>query len=242
MSDIEEVDAESFADQLRQAIALSLQDDNVSQPTANLESADPLVNAGDVASSVSASVVFGSVTLDRKRMEEERLERLRGKKRAANVDLQEQPAKRKAKSSHENTVDPRTQAFQSPLEVSNAALPFLNGAVRRTWARGFERSSDDIKIEEVFQRDQLELAILSSFQWDDEWLLSKLNLSRTKLVCVAYAEDDAHVSVLNANFLVGIAQQLHRKSRCAPMFLLVGSGFAFRRWMGVVPCMPRFSY
>ncbi|KAF4120288.1 Tyrosyl-DNA phosphodiesterase [Geosmithia morbida] len=76
---------------------------------------------------------------------------------------------------------------------------FRDGAVKKTWAYGYPRTEDDIKIEEVLQRDQLELAVLSSFQWDDEWLMSKVDMLRTRLLLVAYAADQDQKTAMQAN-------------------------------------------
>jgi hypothetical protein len=66
------------------------------------------------------------------------------------------------------------------------------------WASGYPRQ-DDVKIEEILQKDQLELAVLSSFQWDDEWLLSKIDIKNTKMVCIAFASSEAHREEMRAN-------------------------------------------
>lgn len=73
-------------------------------------------------------------------------------------------------------------------------LPFPQGIVKKTWAFGQPRQGDDIKIEEVLQKQQLQLAVLSSYQWDEEWMLSKIDLARTKLVLIAFAVDEAQVN------------------------------------------------
>ncbi|KAL1972509.1 hypothetical protein VTN31DRAFT_6923 [Thermomyces dupontii] len=69
-------------------------------------------------------------------------------------------------------------------------MQFPRGEVRKTWAFGCPREAD-IKIEEVLQRGDLELAILSSFQWDMEWLFSKLNTRSSRFLLVMQAKDDA---------------------------------------------------
>ncbi len=65
--------------------------------------------------------------------------------------------------------------------------------MKKTWVYGQARLGDDIKIEEVLQKTQLELAVLSSFQWDEDWLMSKVDITRTKLILVAFAADEAQV-------------------------------------------------
>jgi hypothetical protein len=76
----------------------------------------------------------------------------------------------------------------------NPAVQFPDGIVKKTWAFGQPRI-DDIKIEEVLQKTDLELAVLSAFQWDEDWILSKLNLRQTKVVCVVQADSEELVSL-----------------------------------------------
>jgi hypothetical protein len=83
-------------------------------------------------------------------------------------------------------------------------IQFPDGIVKKTWAYGYPRQ-DDIKIEEVFQKDDLELAILSSFQWDDEWVLSKLNLRKTKVICVVQADREEQVGKCFCLLLHGLS-------------------------------------
>lgn len=155
---------------LRYAIALSLQDQE-HQSTADTTEASP---------SGSKGVSFGSLALDRKKMEEERLQRL---------------AKRRRSNSDGDVVEVPPPKRKIPPELSSAAraVPYPSGTVKRTWARGYPRTSEDIRIEEVLQKDHLQLALLSSFQWDEEWMLSKINLNKTKLLLAAFATDESQV-------------------------------------------------
>lgn len=159
--------------------------------------------ASDHHPAASASS-FAALGLDRKRMEEERLARLRKRKASeSGEDLGSRPAQR-PKTMTRTSPPPRLgtapgeennlpRITVSPKEPS-LQLPFPRGVVKKTWAFGQQRLGDDIKIEEVLQKDQLELAVLSSYQWDEEWLLSKIDLARTRLVLIAYAADEAQVS------------------------------------------------
>ena len=87
-----------------------------------------------------------------------------------------------------------TPASATPTPPSSSLL-YAKGVVKKTWARGQPRRGDDITIDEIWQKDQLELAILSSFQWDDEWMMSHLNLAKTRLLLIAFAADDKQVRV-----------------------------------------------
>ncbi|KAK1751595.1 tyrosyl-DNA phosphodiesterase-domain-containing protein [Echria macrotheca] len=78
-------------------------------------------------------------------------------------------------------------------------LPYPRGAIKKTFVRGQSRTGDDITIEEVIQKDILQLAVFSSFQWDDEWLQSKVDLARTNIILVCYASDEDQQEQMRAN-------------------------------------------
>ena len=153
---------------------------------------------------------LANLGLDRRKMEEERLERLRKRKASelGQEDHQARPNQRvkiqdgaKAAGSQTPFSPPAPQAGEhakrspKPGPSRHASrLPFPGGVVKKTWVRGYPRLGDDITIDEVLQKEQLELAVLSSFQWDDEWLMSKVDISRTKLLLVAFAADESQVS------------------------------------------------
>lgn len=174
----------------------------------------------DKTSSQMSGISYGGLTLDRKKMEQERLARL--KKRAApdddndDDDAQERP-RQKPKMSQATTaaaavdtaaavhsaqggrrVDDSNSKQKSPSQTAAAPAAgppyqYQAGTVRRTWARGYPRQADDIAIDEILQKDKLELAVISSFQWDDEWMLSKIDIGRTRLLLVSFADGDAMV-------------------------------------------------
>ena len=139
---------------------------------------------------------MGLLGLDRKQMEQERLAR----KRKASSDSPPPPRKTGAKG--------RPPAILPTQETTTAVLPaaalpivtsassgkgpvFLEGTVKKTWAFGHERKGDDIKLEEVLQKHDLCLAVLSSFQWDIDWLLAKINTINTHLTLVMQAKDQS---------------------------------------------------
>lgn len=209
----EVIDLESSNDDddedLKRAIALSLKEaeasakspisvpeEDTKPPKIERQPSEPPVESGMAA--------FGTMLLDRKKMEEERQARIAKRKRAEDGSSEEGPAAQKPRLSHEagtreSTKQDREPAISSTDNASSTtasssnSLLFPKGVVRRTWTSGYERKGDDIKIEEIFQKDQLKLAVLASYQWDDDWLLSKIDISRTRLICVAYASDEAHV-------------------------------------------------
>jgi hypothetical protein len=101
-------------------------------------------------------------------------------------------------SHQQNTVPKSKQGAmkQAPIPITKKEqnnLPFPKGTVKKTWVRGLRRQGDDIRIEEVLQKDQLELAVISSFQWDQEWMMKVVDLRKTKLVLIAMGGDEAEV-------------------------------------------------
>ncbi|KAI8635010.1 tyrosyl-DNA phosphodiesterase-domain-containing protein [Xylariaceae sp. FL1651] len=142
---------------------------------------------------------FAALGLDRKKMEEERLRRS-AKRKAPSIDDKdsaERPPRRVKIESQLNGM-PFTSTTHATASVKTPLLPYSKGVVKKTWAFGYPRQ-DDIKIEEIFQKDELELAVLSSFQWDDAWMLSKIDIMKTKIVCIAFASNEAHKAEMRAN-------------------------------------------
>ncbi|KAK0646346.1 tyrosyl-DNA phosphodiesterase-domain-containing protein [Cercophora newfieldiana] len=182
---------------LRIAIALSLgkdpnstsidltQDDEPAPPPAPALAPQPVTTAAP-SSSLSA------LGLDRKKMEEERLARQNKRKASELGSGTVAEAARPQQRQKTNDNAPRTLSTVVPSPAPMAAsLPFPQGVVKKTWVYGQPRLGDDIKIEEVLQKDKLELAVLSSFQWDNEWLMSKIDFKRTKITYVAFAANEA---------------------------------------------------
>jgi hypothetical protein len=165
---------------LSYAIALSLQEQAASV------SSLPGPSVPTETETSTTNVTFGTLALDRKKMEEERLQRLGNKRRhqtpeEADDDVVEIAPLKKSRHSPKDSVE------------SRVPLPFANGVVKRTWVQGYPHTSETITIEEVLQKDQLSLAVLSSFQWDEEWLLSKVDLRKSNLLLVAFAADNVQV-------------------------------------------------
>ncbi|KAK8030657.1 ubiquitin interaction domain-containing protein [Apiospora arundinis] len=138
---------------------------------------------------------LAALGLDRKKMEEERLARL-GKRKAPGSDHESQDRSRRLKTG------PPLSTSQDPSSVPmppTGSLRWPKGVVKKTWAAGFPTTGDQVKIDEILQKDQLQLAIISSFQWDDEWMLSKINVARTKLMCIAFASSEQQRKEIEAN-------------------------------------------
>ena len=115
---------------------------------------------GSEGSNPASSLSF--LGIDRKKMEQERLARKR------RVSISPPPPRKIPKTSPGASI----QASDRQLD---SCKNFPRGTVKKTWAFGCPRTSEDIKLEEVLQRQDLNLAVLSSFQWDVEWLLAKID-------------------------------------------------------------------
>ena len=163
----------------------------------------------------------GLLGLDRKAMEEERLARLSKKRnaesqsprlRAAKVSKQDashkhasgskviQPGVTEAAAHTRNSEPAATAASALSLDAEVRAHPtvsYPNGVVKRTWVFG-QRRQNDIKVEEVLQKRDLNIAVLSSWQLDMDWIASKIDLSRTKLMLVMEGKEDDVVRLPSA--------------------------------------------
>ncbi|PGH04724.1 hypothetical protein AJ79_07003 [Helicocarpus griseus UAMH5409] len=161
---------------------------------------EPKQNATSESSGNSSLGIMG---FDRKKMEEERLARLE-RKRKAPSSSKSPAAKHVALASEKKDVPVRAAAFGSPttkkevpkgkeVTVNNEVPPqpsaspslqFPSGVVKKTWAYGYPRKGDDIKLEEVVQKTDLELAVLSSYMWDTDWLFSKFIIGKTRFLLI----------------------------------------------------------
>ncbi|KAK3700805.1 hypothetical protein LTR37_015777 [Vermiconidia calcicola] len=81
------------------------------------------------------------------------------------------------------------------ISGSRGILQYPRGVVKKTWAFGFERTGNDVKLEEVLEPRTLKTAVLSAFQWNTDWVLGKLKIppngGNTKCVFIMQAEGDA---------------------------------------------------
>ena len=136
--------------------------------------------------------------IDRKAMEEERLARLAKKRSATGCeDFEGLPKKTPKLVIRED----REEVEQKPPETTppllhedlqdSKGLEFPYGVIKKTWVFGHERQND-IKIEEILQKNDLRTAVISSFQWDFEWFATKVD-PQTKLIFVMHASNDKEV-------------------------------------------------
>ncbi|KAI7501245.1 phospholipase D/nuclease [Hortaea werneckii] len=93
---------------------------------------------------------------------------------------------------------------ESPSPSKSAppgSLQYPHGVVKKTWAFGHPRHND-IKLEEVLEPQTLRTAILSAFQWDTDWVLSKLKTplkgGKTKCVFIMQAKQESERKEIQA--------------------------------------------
>ena len=229
---------------LKRAIALSLEDSNTGGTAHKAISIDsdsdsdratkhsgkdfPTEASNGLSSS---SVRLGMLGIDRKRMEQDRLDRKDRKDRKRKASSISPPPTGKAKKTDlplalrlereaSSTENQAAMTFRTPT-ISNSKGPlYLTGTVKKTWAFGHERKGDDIKLEEVLQKDDLKLAVLSSFQWHMDWLLAKINKSNTNITLVMQAND------------LATQQQYRRETEAMPNLRL-----CFPSMEGQINCM-----
>ncbi|KAI7344012.1 phospholipase D/nuclease [Hortaea werneckii] len=94
---------------------------------------------------------------------------------------------------------------QESLSPSKPAPPgslqYPHGVVKKTWAFGHPRHND-IKLEEVLEPQTLRTAVLSAFQWDTDWVLSKIKTplkgGRTKCIFIMQAKQESERKEIQA--------------------------------------------
>ena len=100
-----------------------------------------------------------------------------------------------APQSKQKSLSPQILTPSIPEAPANtSSLQYPRGIIKKTWAFGHERHND-IKIEEVLQRDTLRVAFLSSWQMDIDWITSKLDLNKTKAIFCMESKHEEDVSV-----------------------------------------------
>lgn len=92
------------------------------------------------------------------------------------------------------TIVSDASASKSTTTPQQGDLIYPHGVVKKTWAFGHPRTGNDIKLEEVLEPLTLRTALLSAFQWDVEWVLSKLKVpptgGSTKCMFVMQAKEE----------------------------------------------------
>ncbi|KAK8066562.1 tyrosyl-DNA phosphodiesterase domain-containing protein [Apiospora hydei] len=97
---------------------------------------------------------------------------------------------------------PMPMSMPLPLPPpTSGGLRWPKGVVRKTWAAGFHPQGTKSRSTKYSKRTSYSwpLSAPCCSQWDDEWMLSKINVSRTKLMCIAYASSDQQRKEIEAN-------------------------------------------
>jgi len=188
-------EGEDDDEDLKRAIALSLQDNTKPTTTTGPSSArkppQPAISSAmagltpQAVKPVAATANSTSTTfvLDRKAMEADRLKRLEERKR-----------KRTPSPDRPSKQMPKAQAPSAPKDPASyrsqpdVVLEYARGAIKRTFATKFART-DDITIDELLQASIVKIAVISSFQWDAEWISRKLSHIKVKQHWVMNARD-----------------------------------------------------
>ncbi|OAX76914.1 hypothetical protein ACJ72_08793, partial [Emergomyces africanus] len=178
--------------QLEQAIKLSLMkhnslgsDNETGETTSHLvQGVEKRPSQRDTPTpSENPNSLLGILGMDRKKMEEERLARV-GRKRKASAPPGPPVSKHAAIMNVKE--DPPVKTADPPngisVSIDNVTVP--EGTVKKTWAFGYDRKGDDIKFEEVVQKSDLELAVLSSYMWNVDWMFSKFDIKKTKFLLI----------------------------------------------------------
>ncbi|KAL4976101.1 tyrosyl-DNA phosphodiesterase-domain-containing protein [Aspergillus desertorum] len=185
------LDDEEDDEDLKLAIALSLQSPvGQGDSTTSKAASIPALKSKEKKQAESIATGRAFLGLDRKKMEEERLARL-AKRKAEPVNEQRE-LKQPRMASQPSACSVRVGTATQPVTPSSVpSVQFADGTVKKTFAFGHRRLGDDIKIEEVLQSSDLELGVLSSFIWDIDWLFSKVNLEKSRLLLIMQAKDEA---------------------------------------------------
>lgn len=213
----DEADRDDEDEEMKRAIELSLRHAQPDSPVPQKPVLDRPLKLPEM------STPLGLLGLDRKQMEEERLARLSKRKAEPSASPPRQSPAKVAKiekvdgskppdlsiSSAQPILQSSTLTGVAPqicdqptandpsLKVKPTARPLPQwpfGAVKKTSVSNQPRKSDDITIEEVVQRGDVELAVLSSFLWDTEWVFSKFDMRRTRFYLVMHAKEESTVS------------------------------------------------
>lgn len=184
---------------LRTAIALSLAE------SCRSESESRRKNLENAKAGSSINSGMGFLGLDRRAMEEERLARLKRKPEESVTDIRQSV----------ETV-PTSITSSSITGISSESLKYPKGVIKKTWAFGHKQTGNEVKLEEVLEAHTLRTALLSAFQWDTNWVFSKLKIppngGNTKCIFVMQGKEAAQREAMRKN-----AKEMHMFLRlCFP--------------------------
>ncbi|KAK2749461.1 hypothetical protein FQN57_006395 [Myotisia sp. PD_48] len=182
---------------LQKAIQLSMEH----QESLLQRKSSPIDERGMTPKSTTGGAQLNGLSgIDRKKQEEERLARRANKRKREEITPTQPPEQLHHKQPRiERMETQKLEPKACPLPQAeralasrylNVSIDYPNGVVKKTWAQQYDRKND-IKIEEVLQASDLQLAVLSSFQWDMGWLFSKFDSSKnTRLLLIMGAKDE----------------------------------------------------
>lgn len=192
-------------EQLQRALAMSMEPSD----HANTETVKTAANITvPLAENVVSTGTLSS--MNRKQMEEERLARL-AKRKLDDTSASTQPSRKLPKTqpvivsrarTKSTAPQPRSEichqlASNAPsvgIHPTSRSVPqWPLGAVKKTHIAGFPRTGNEITIEEVIQRDDLDLGVFSSFLWDLEWFFTKINTQSSRILLIMQANDQETV-------------------------------------------------
>ncbi|KIW03645.1 uncharacterized protein PV09_05393 [Verruconis gallopava] len=211
---------------LQRAIAMSLESNQKAMATAQDHETNS--NAGPTTSSrfnaflrnltmsnhehLTSTKQTGSMSFDRKALEQERLARAASRRRQKSISP---PPRKRARVEDPNTrtelpaiLSTFHQKISGGAVASSAmhcALPsglrFPFGTIKKTWSARHTSDERTIKIEDIIDKNNVHTAVLSSFMIDPDWILStKFNTRRTKFYMILHAKTQAEKAMLRDDF------------------------------------------
>jgi hypothetical protein len=179
---------------LKRAIALSLEEANINQSPAQ-----PIEN-GSLKQVKSSGSMMG---IDRKQMEQERLARL--KRKRGDEAISPPPLRRTKSPPVSQAVGPSTTRSSAATTTSTSnynkpTLEFPNGKILRTWVSSHPDSQRSITFPQLIDAPNLQSALMSSFIFDFDWLFPHFRTNQTKFLLVLHAHDALHRSQLRQDF------------------------------------------
>ena len=184
---------------LKRAIVLSLRD-NVQLAVPIQQNADAMQKESDMTRTAQtaeltqqapkstsgkpqALPMTTSFAWNRKAMEQERLARLEKSKRKRSPSPDE-PSKHLSQTSVPAASKGNSAGHQQP---AGRVLRYPKGVIKRTFATKFPRTND-LTVDELLEASSLKIAVISSFQWDEEWLRTKLDYTKVRQIWVMNAK------------------------------------------------------
>ncbi|KAF1833403.1 tyrosyl-DNA phosphodiesterase domain-containing protein [Decorospora gaudefroyi] len=160
---------EEEEEELRRAIALSIQDTEIkgvlhANTTTTTTTETPATT--NETSTTTTGPATGFMGIDRKAMEQERLARLGKRKREPSPG---RPSKQVA----------RSPAVTEPPH--HPTLQYPKGVIKRTFATKYPRTND-ITLDELLEASKVHTAVISSFMFESDWLYVKLDPRTTKQI------------------------------------------------------------